>query len=55
MVGSVALLLAFLAIFLCTGKFDFMDLAELARNGQTPARDCGNLELAQLHGGKDWR
>jgi NADH-quinone oxidoreductase subunit M len=34
MVGSVALLLAFLAIFLCTGKFDFMDLAELARNGQ---------------------
>jgi NADH-quinone oxidoreductase subunit M len=33
MVGSVALLLAFLAIFLCTGKFDFMDLAELARNG----------------------
>jgi NADH-quinone oxidoreductase subunit M len=34
MAGSVALLLAFLAIFLCTGKFDFMDLAELARNGQ---------------------
>ncbi len=34
MVGSVTLLLAFLAIFLCTGKFDFMDLAELARNGQ---------------------
>jgi NADH-quinone oxidoreductase subunit M len=34
MVGSVALLLAFLAIFLCTDKFDFMDLAALARNGQ---------------------
>jgi NADH-quinone oxidoreductase subunit M len=34
MVGSVALLLAFLALFLCTGKFDFMDLAGLARNGQ---------------------
>jgi NADH-quinone oxidoreductase subunit M len=34
MVGSVALLLAFLAIFQCTGKFDFIDLAELARNGQ---------------------
>ena len=34
MVGSVALLLAFLAIFLCTGKFDFTELAELARNGQ---------------------
>jgi NADH-quinone oxidoreductase subunit M len=34
MVGSVALLLAFLAIFSCTGKFDFMELAELTRNGQ---------------------
>jgi NADH-quinone oxidoreductase subunit M len=34
MVGSVALLLAFVAIFLCTGKFDFMDIAGLARNGQ---------------------
>ncbi len=34
MVGSIALLLAFLAIFLCTGKFDFMDLAELARSGK---------------------
>jgi NADH-quinone oxidoreductase subunit M len=34
MVGSVALLLAFLAIFQSTGKFDFLNLAELARNGQ---------------------
>jgi NADH-quinone oxidoreductase subunit M len=34
MVGSVALLLAFLGIFLCTGKFDFIDLAAMARNGQ---------------------
>lgn len=34
MFGSVALLLAFLALFLCTGKFDFMDLAALAQNGQ---------------------
>src|SRR5437868_6231062 len=32
--GSVALLLAFLAIFQCTGKFDFIGLTELARNGQ---------------------
>ena len=38
MVGSIALLLAFLAIFQCTGKFDFVGLSELARNGQlTPA------------------
>jgi NADH-quinone oxidoreductase subunit M len=34
MIGSVALLLSFLAIFQCTGKFDFVDLSELARNGQ---------------------
>jgi NADH-quinone oxidoreductase subunit M len=33
MVGSVAMLLAFLAIFLATGKFDFTDLAEIGRNG----------------------
>jgi NADH-quinone oxidoreductase subunit M len=34
MVGSIALLLVFLAIFLATKKFDFIDLAALARNGQ---------------------
>ena len=34
MVGSIALLLAFLAIFLATKKFDFIDLAALAQNGQ---------------------
>jgi NADH-quinone oxidoreductase subunit M len=34
MVGSVALLLAFLAMFQCTGKFDFIGLSELAKNGQ---------------------
>ncbi len=34
MLGSVALLLAFLAIYLCTGTFDFMSLGEMARNGQ---------------------
>jgi len=34
MVGSVALLLAFLAIFQCTNSFDFISLGELARNGQ---------------------
>src|SRR5262249_26224266 len=33
MVGSVALLLAFLALFLSTDKFDFTDLAELAQKG----------------------
>ncbi len=34
MVGSVTLLLAFLAIYLCTGKFDFIAIADLARNNQ---------------------
>src|SRR3989449_7349524 len=33
MVGSIALLLAFLALFLSTGKFDFTELAEIGRNG----------------------
>jgi NADH-quinone oxidoreductase subunit M len=33
MVGSVAMLLAFLAIFLATNKFDFTDLGEMGRNG----------------------
>lgn len=33
MVGSVAMLLAFLAIFLATGKMDFIELAELGRTG----------------------
>lgn len=34
MVGSIALLLAFLALFHCTGTFDFPRLSELARDGQ---------------------
>jgi NADH-quinone oxidoreductase subunit M len=34
MVGSVALLLAFLAIYLATGNFDFVELAQSARSGQ---------------------
>ncbi len=33
MVGSLTLLLTFLAIFLATGKFDFLELADMARNG----------------------
>ncbi len=43
MVGSVALLLAFLAIFQSTGKFDFLDLAELTRNGQLVPALVGKL------------
>jgi NADH-quinone oxidoreductase subunit M len=33
MVGSVALLLAFLALFVATGQFDFVQLAQLGRSG----------------------
>jgi NADH-quinone oxidoreductase subunit M len=33
MVGSIALLLVFLAIFLATGTFDFLKLAEMDRDG----------------------
>jgi len=33
MVGSLSLLLTFLAIFLATGKFDFLELADLDRQG----------------------
>jgi NADH-quinone oxidoreductase subunit M len=33
MVGSIAMLLAFLAIAVSTGKFDFTDLADLGRSG----------------------
>jgi NADH-quinone oxidoreductase subunit M len=34
MTGSIAMLLAFLALFLATGTFDFIRLSELARSGQ---------------------
>lgn len=43
MVGSIALLLAFLAIFLATSSFDFVELTRLAQSGQLGPK------LAQLH------
>jgi NADH-quinone oxidoreductase subunit M len=48
MVGSVALLLAFLAIFQCTGKFDFIGLSELARNGQLIPALAGKIGWHKL-------
>jgi NADH-quinone oxidoreductase subunit M len=46
MVGSISLLLAFLAIYLATGQFDFIQLAQFARSGHL------NPQLAQtLHWG----
>jgi NADH-quinone oxidoreductase subunit M len=47
MAGSVALLLAFLAIFVATGKFDFVELAAMGRNGTLAG------ELADKLGWKD--
>lgn len=43
MVGSIALLLAFLAIFLATGSFDFLDLTRLAQSGQLTRYLAPNL------------
>jgi len=43
MVGSVAMLLAFLAIFLATGKMDFIELAALGRNGSLAEALAKNL------------
>jgi len=48
MAGSIAMLLAFLAIFLSTGKFDFTDLAELGRNGTLVAALAAKLGWYQL-------
>ncbi|HEY2457889.1 MAG TPA: NADH-quinone oxidoreductase subunit M [Candidatus Acidoferrum sp.] len=48
MVGSVALLLAFLAIFQCTGKFDFIGLSELARKGQLIPALAGKIGWHRL-------
>lgn len=51
MVGSVAMLLAFLAIFLATGKFDFTDLAELGRNGTLASALAAKLGWYSLNTG----
>src|SRR5437764_929598 len=45
MVGSIALLLAFLALFLSTGKFDFTELAELGRSGSGTLASALSVKL----------
>ncbi|HEV2276020.1 MAG TPA: NADH-quinone oxidoreductase subunit M, partial [Acidobacteriaceae bacterium] len=37
MAGSIALLLSFLALYLATGSFDFLELARMAQSGQISA------------------
>jgi NADH-quinone oxidoreductase subunit M len=43
MVGGVAMLLSFLAIYLATGKFDFIELAQLAQSGRLMPAVVANL------------
>ncbi len=49
MVGSVALLLAFLGMYLAVGTFDFIRLAELAKSGELMARMSLNLGWYDLN------
>ena len=47
--GSVTLLLSFLAIFLCTGKLDFIQLAEMGRSGTLTAALSNGLGWRELN------
>lgn len=47
MVGSIALMLAFLAIYLATGRFDFIDLAQLVSSGHPISSFASNLTWLQ--------
>ena len=51
MVGSITLLLAFLAIFLASGSFDFLVLTQMAQNGQLAAAIGQNLHWRQWDSG----
>jgi NADH-quinone oxidoreductase subunit M len=45
MVGSIAMLLAFVGLFIATGQFDFIELGKLARSGE-----LGQLVATKLSG-----
>jgi NADH-quinone oxidoreductase subunit M len=47
MVGSIALLLSFLALFVASGSFDFLELTQLAQTGQLTAAIAQNLHWHQ--------
>jgi NADH-quinone oxidoreductase subunit M len=51
MVGSITLLLAFLALFLATGSFDFIQLTQMAQTGQLAAAIGQNLHWGQWDSG----
>ena len=48
MVGSIALLLSFLAIFLASGSFDFVELTQMAQTGQLAAAIGQNLHWSSV-------
>ncbi len=52
MVGSIALLLGFLALFLATGTFDFVRLGEMGRAGEITSRLSARLGWQQLSAGQ---
>src|SRR6185436_6582153 len=43
MVGSIAMLLAFVGIFIATNRFDFIELAQMARSGALAQSVATNL------------
>ena len=51
MVGSIALLLAFLALFLASNSFDFVELTQMAQTGQLGAAIGQNLHWHQWDSG----
>ena len=51
MVGSITLLLAFLALFLASGTFDFLQLTQMAQTGQLAAAIAQNLHWHQWSSG----
>ncbi len=51
MVGSITLLLSFLALFLASGSFDFLDLTQMAQTGQLTAAIGQNLHWGQWDSG----
>jgi NADH-quinone oxidoreductase subunit M len=48
MVGSIAMLLTFLALYLATGKFDFIDLTQLAQGGHLMSDVLAKLGLHHI-------
>ena len=51
MAGSIPLLLAFLALFVASGSFDFMELTQMAQTGQLGAAITQNLHWHAWLGG----